>query len=60
MAEPKTIRLRSGVKLVLTDGDEEMWLDVIMPDKRQVGTCLAPDEIHQLVEALTEEPRHGD
>lgn len=55
MAEPTEIRLRYGSVIRLTDGDEEMRLEVLSFGARGVTTYLAPDEIHKLVQALTEE-----
>jgi hypothetical protein len=48
-----TIRLRAGAVIELTDGDEEMRLKVLSFAARSVTTYLAPDEIHQLVVALS-------
>lgn len=60
--ETKTIRLRHGHESRLTDGDEEMALEVAYAGggRPLIATYLAPDEIGQLIEALAEEPHWSD
>jgi hypothetical protein len=55
--ETTTIRLRSGEMIRLTDGDEELLLEVLAFAGRGASAHLAPDEIHALVQALTGGPR---
>jgi hypothetical protein len=56
----KTIRLRAGAVIELTDGDEEMCLKVLSFGARGVTTYLAPDEIHELATALSGEPFNAE
>jgi hypothetical protein len=49
----KVIDLRAGGRLYVTEGDEEIQLEVGDGRGGFVRTWLAPDEVHQLVKALT-------
>jgi hypothetical protein len=53
-----TIRTRYGVTISVEDGDEEIRLALTdARTRRGMEAYLAPDEIHALVEALTQEER---
>jgi hypothetical protein len=52
-ASTKVIDLRAGGRLYVTDGDEEVQLEVGDGRGGFLRTWLAPDEVHELAIALT-------